>query len=268
MINIDHFIHIGNSHKICEDYAISGMNPFPHVIISDGCSSSRNTDVGARILCYLARQYINYRHDSLEFDKYEMGYWIIHNAETTARHLGLNQSALDATLIVAIANEFYVDIFFFGDGYALCDNILHCIEYGPSNAPYYLSYKLDSERDDAYYQMKNEMITVRQNLNTPNISEKSTIAYDKYFRIRKARKAVNKVSIFSDGVASFYNKEESVVMPAYAAINTFEMVDFPTTAGEFVKRALGSKRGSINIAKKLGYSNIDDFSMGTIILGD
>lgn len=268
MINVDHFIHIGDSHKVCEDYALSGMDPIPHVIVSDGCSSSRNTDVGARILCYLARQYINYRHDVFEFDQEEMGYWIIHNAETTARHLGLNKSALDATLIVAVANDFYVDVFFFGDGYALFDNWIHSVEFGPSNAPYYLSYKLDSERNDAYHSMKNEIIIRRHTLNDTHIVQRGNLAYDKYFHLRKARRTISTASIFSDGVASFYRKEDNNMLPAWLAIGQFEMTDFPVKTGDFLKRTLGSRRGSISIAKELGYVNIDDFSMGTILLGD
>ncbi len=82
MINIDTFLKIGDQHKICEDYIIQGTDQVPLLILSDGCSSSDNTEMGARILCYLAKQYLFYRAGYLhDLDYYQMGLWVIHNAE-------------------------------------------------------------------------------------------------------------------------------------------------------------------------------------------
>ena len=59
-MQVDTFSKIGKTHKICEDYILSGTKPFPYIIISDGCSSSEGTDMGARLLCFLAQQYIRF----------------------------------------------------------------------------------------------------------------------------------------------------------------------------------------------------------------
>ena len=64
-IHIDHLLKKGKTHKICEDYIISGYNPAPYIILSDGCSSSKNTDVGARVLCHVAKQYLENSKDSI-----------------------------------------------------------------------------------------------------------------------------------------------------------------------------------------------------------
>ncbi len=49
-MNIDTFIKQGE-HGICEDYVIAKMiNGSPVLVISDGCSSSPNTDVGSKLL--------------------------------------------------------------------------------------------------------------------------------------------------------------------------------------------------------------------------
>jgi len=147
-MHIDTYIKGGASHTICEDYILSGMLPRPYIIISDGCSSSDNTETGARILSHLAKQYLNYRADYLDdIEKNEMGNWIAHNAEMVARQLGLPTSCLDATLIVAIKEEFQIRVIFFGDGFVYgisrdlkMDTLLDEIKY-TNNAPYYLSYQ-------------------------------------------------------------------------------------------------------------------------------
>lgn len=55
-MNSDVYFTIGKSHKVCEDYALAGSNKHrgSYAIISDGCSSSDHTDVGARLLCHTA----------------------------------------------------------------------------------------------------------------------------------------------------------------------------------------------------------------------
>jgi hypothetical protein len=61
MIQTDIFRRIGATHAVCEDYIIEGNKPFPFIILADGCSTAKNTDMGARILCHLAKQYVMYR---------------------------------------------------------------------------------------------------------------------------------------------------------------------------------------------------------------
>src|SRR3989344_1803041 len=51
----DHYFHIGSAHyrngKPCQDYALSGVyGPVACAVVSDGCSTGRHTDVGARVL--------------------------------------------------------------------------------------------------------------------------------------------------------------------------------------------------------------------------
>ena len=156
---IDIFLEIGHQHKVCEDYIISGNAPEPFIILSDGCSSSNNTEMGARILCHLAKQYLRYRGNDLHnIDHKKMGRWIIHNAEMTARQLGLTLNCLDATLMVSyfIDNRLYV--FVYGDGVIVLkkgDEFSYYIVDFSNNAPYYLSYLIDDFRNDLYHQNKN-----------------------------------------------------------------------------------------------------------------
>lgn len=54
-MHTDHYFHIGTAHHIagkpCQDYALSGVyGSIACAVVSDGCSTGRHTDVGARIL--------------------------------------------------------------------------------------------------------------------------------------------------------------------------------------------------------------------------
>ena len=56
-MNADHYYTIGNSHSVCQDYAISGLvENGAYAILSDGCSSSPDVDVGARMLSLSAKE--------------------------------------------------------------------------------------------------------------------------------------------------------------------------------------------------------------------
>jgi hypothetical protein len=119
-ITVDHFIKTGYSHCTCEDYIISGYTPVPHVILADGCSASAQTEMGARILVYLSRQFLKYRKEFLDkIDYFDMGKWIIHNAENVARWLGLVNTCLDATLIVAYLRGKRIFVHMYGDGFII-----------------------------------------------------------------------------------------------------------------------------------------------------
>jgi hypothetical protein len=55
IFSADHYFHIGAPHltggKPCQDYALSGvLGDIAYAIVSDGCSTGGNTDVGARLV--------------------------------------------------------------------------------------------------------------------------------------------------------------------------------------------------------------------------
>ncbi|KKK85109.1 hypothetical protein LCGC14_2776610, partial [marine sediment metagenome] len=158
-MHVDHFMEIGSSHKVCEDYILSGMDPVPHVILADGCSSSENTDVGARLLCYVAKQYLNvHLKAGIDLNWETAGRVIIHETEEIAWNMGLNANALDATLIMAWVEDNFIRVFMYGDGHIIFmrkTDVEECSVYHQetnfrSNAPYYLSYSLDSEKRKQY----------------------------------------------------------------------------------------------------------------------
>jgi hypothetical protein len=263
MINIDTFLKIGDSHKVCEDYIVSGNDPLSFIILADGCSSSDNTEMGARILCHLAKQYLKYRVDylhDLDYDK--MGRWVIHNAEMTARHLGLQRSCLDATLIVSYELDGVVTVFMYGDGVVVAkseDGTIQCdwIEF-TGNAPYYLTYLIDEFRDEIYYQNKNSK-GLHQSIESVEASIVNELAYDAKVVLQYSINAHPNIFICSDGIQSFIEKDPSKnnILPMQKVLP--EMMAFKNVKGEFLKRRLKRALKSLN---NDGFVHYDDLSIG------
>ena len=56
-VQCDAFFAIGSTHDICQDYALAlNISNRSLLIVSDGCSASPSTDIGARILSRCAAQ--------------------------------------------------------------------------------------------------------------------------------------------------------------------------------------------------------------------
>ena len=91
----DAHFSIGKSHRVCEDYARAGILPAdrPFAIVSDGCSSSPDTDFGSRLLTVTAQERI--LHDK---DHYAPR-GVVWQASSMARALLLPPHCLDATLL-------------------------------------------------------------------------------------------------------------------------------------------------------------------------
>ncbi|MEE4378221.1 MAG: protein phosphatase 2C domain-containing protein, partial [Candidatus Competibacteraceae bacterium] len=155
----DSHFEIGKTHLVCEDYACNGQEPVPYVIVADGCSSASDVDVGSRLLALNARQLLPafVQGDPTipaAVHHRQLGHRIMQPAIEQAADLGLDSSAPDTTLIVAFVVEDRIRVHIYGDGCVVGKRrdgslrIIH-IEFA-QNAPYYLSYAEDWERQQAY----------------------------------------------------------------------------------------------------------------------
>jgi len=101
-MNSDSQYLIGHSHHVCEDYALSGFyNGLHYAIVADGCSASKDVDIGARVLAKSAEGVIRsvYEHHYQPHYYWDIvGKMIISNAQKTIRSLGVPDTALDSTL--------------------------------------------------------------------------------------------------------------------------------------------------------------------------
>ena len=261
MITTDIFLEIGNQHKVCQDCIISGKDPVPYIILSDGCSTAKNSEMGALILCHLAKQYLKYHKNSLQELKYnETGNWIIHNAEQTARQLGLSISCLTATLIVAYYINDEVRIMIYGDGSFITigdhgEIDITSVEFS-GNAPYYLVYLIDSYRHKLYDQSKNTKKLITYYDDGTEIG--NTFAYDHPLEFKIDMKSISTVLITSDGIDTFLQgtnhlKAHEIIKPCVA---------FKNIKGEFLKRRLNKQMKAF---KKDDIGHFDDLSIGAFL---
>jgi hypothetical protein len=273
-MNSDWYIDKGYTHKICEDYVVVG-NGF--AIVSDGCSASKHTDIGARVLCMSARELLlNFLEDGgEELDHRHFGNHVIGVAYSSIQNLGLPLTCLDATLLVTYVHRDRVRILMYGDGYAIITfddgkKMLWKKEY-PQNAPYYLSYQLDYQRQQTYCQQ----ISDYQFFHTSNVPDKelqmpayrwieTTIPVEETVPIARFidqpdNMRISNVLIMSDGVASFLENSKNVDDTNILE----EFTNFKVMKGEFVRRRCNAvmKRFA-----KDGVKHYDDISVAGIHL--
>ena len=286
MMHADGYFTTGKTHVVCEDYALADNNKgYPLVLLSDGCSSSKYTDVGARILTHCCRnrlksveifKMIDREHsgDMLHFyDKYiRQIIWI---ADLSRKNIGLPEECLDATLLAAVTLPGEVIVTVAGDGiFALRDpknQILRIfqIEYS-TNAPYYMSYQLDPQRDENFHRdfsPVKQITEITLDLKTGKIKDitkensKESISYWHFYK-----SDYDVVALFSDGIETFRLSSHSYTVPTYEFHEVVkELFEFKTLKGNFVQRRCKRFLKNCVIQKA---QHDDDFSMAAIYLGD
>lgn len=141
------FFTIGGAHEVCQDYALAvGSVAF----VSDGCSTSPHTDVGARVLCHSA---LSVWRD-VGFVDMDL---TLERAKASITAMGAPLTALDATLgAILPVGTGVVDAFLWGDGCILARRLDGHVEVYArevlSGAPDYPSYNLDPIRQATYLQ--------------------------------------------------------------------------------------------------------------------
>lgn len=257
-MNADSHFIIGDSHEICEDYTlvekIKGDDCI-QIVLSDGCSSSPDTDVGSRIL---ARSFINHNFSPLKIECLK----IIGKTNDIICSLKLNPLCLDVTIITAIAEENSISTFIYGDGTIVLRNkrsqVLEIYDYEfESGAPYYLNYNLDFDRDKSYFKTFPGKLIVEE----PGIIHVSNPVSMPYVLHIKNKYTYDLVAIFSDGIKSFqYSDGESI---DYKLIIE-ELTAFKSYKGSFVKRRI---KRALKELKEKGSIHYDDISMAAIYWG-
>jgi len=226
----DNFLEIGSKHKICEDYTLIGDK---YIIVSDGCSTSPMTDVGARILTISAATAIKrFLKQSMIPDYEQFAMTTLHTARGHINAMGLPEECLNATLLITfrIFDSYYTYVY--GDGHV-------CIEYKSgkkvhweyvygkeddpdSNAPFYLNYWFEPEK--YIEQFGTDNLTVKSN------GEKMNFPDNKGSLIYHDSKVI---TLATDGVESFLIPGQDK-LDAVTAMNEF--CSYKNYKGEFVQR--------------------------------
>jgi serine/threonine protein phosphatase PrpC len=243
-------------HDYCQDYTInSKVNDVEFGVLCDGCTSSTDTDIGARILSHTTKKYIKHEFNDDLFKQ------IIKESKVKNEYIfGLDNSSLYSTLMVMKHQNNCVNIACFGDGFIIEKYkdgriIIHEI-FNKYNAPYYLIYQIDN----LIYQYINEFGNINV-VKTIELPKNITLKTDKFnvidcvgvYKTYNNLDELDLLAICSDGLNSF-SKDE-------VKIDLNEIIDklfnFKNArSGDFVKRRVKSfKRFNKD------FKNFDDCSI-------
>ncbi len=283
----DAFFTIGKTHKVCEDYARAGDIPFrgdgpdrTYAIVCDGCSSSADTDIGARFLALGAIQGISICKDNFK----ERTEWAIWQARDRLHQAGLGLTCLDATLLAAYQrDDGKVDVVITGDGVVAAkrwDGSIEVWEIDFQGAPAYLSYALLPDRMLVYAAEGYKGRTVRCYLITkgetiqtmeadwPLIIEgepHKTVTWNHFAAHFDAfdPAVYESVTVISDGVQSFQDWDAMKSIPFLEVVP--HLLDIKGYRGQFVTRRC---RAFLNrFCDKNGWQHNDDLAVASIYMG-
>ena len=248
----DSFFTIGSTHKVCQDYAMSMEDADKEIVVlSDGCSSAKDSDLGARLLPRILLsggapvECIKHLYD-----------------------MRISLESLFCTLLCIKRGHEETEILLSGDGYCAIeyDWGVDLINFGsPYNAPFYFVYQyleLDKQKYFDLFGHENFYKVTKLIKGDCGYEEVSTAELEFSVDERPMQNMTiandyKSISIFSDGLASFVRGNDN--MKVAEVLGHFLDIKIPN--GEFVYRTC---RRAIKDLKMLGYSNFDDFSMGTI----
>ena len=260
----DSYFEIGTSHKVCEDYALSGeINEYTYLIVSDGCSSSDGSDIGARILAHAAQAAIKQlssvgcvRGVGM---KHVLENLIIEKCQNVRSTLGLSIDMLDATLLISMTDNKATYNYVWGDGAIIVETDNHFgflkIEY-ESGAPYYLSYKMNKSKREAYIKEfpGQRIITAVNGIEETEI--RKTSMQSNFIDMFDAFEvgSFKSISLCSDGIFSFNDNDVAGFIK--------KMLDFKCLTPGFLRRKMQRIKRDNN---KSGISHYDDVSIATAI---
>ena len=286
-IHSDGYFAIGKSHNVCEDYVRCGKTPAgrAYAIVSDGCSGSDDTDIGARLLVRAAEAFIRASDDAITTMNFKI---IIEMAHTYAAGMQLPSACLDATLIIALESDIKVSVWKMGDGVIACrrrdgyatgrgNSIGYEYQEFVTGAPYYANYLRDAERQRSFLEMPNNQVifnTYTNNDATTNArngealtdkESKETWNMDEYMMtvnqpVMFYKDEVDLVVLMTDGALSF-RKGLDPVSPTEIVK---QILDVKVSAGEFMVRR--AKRFLGNYCTAQGWDHYDDFGVGAIFI--
>jgi len=262
----DSFFCIGKSHSVCEDYAFHGKKC---IILSDGCSASEYSDIGARLLCITAKRILN-SFVNIPLSYSEFGTTVAGCVAEQLRLLDLPINSMDATLLVAF--EFNEKIYFYayGDGYYQIKYKNQDIHFGTtkfnSNAPYYLSYWSNPQRNIDYInKFGNEVETItgsytdgEENCELKTETVDLSFSHETDVKFPIPIDELEYIMIMSDGVESFQDYSNLPASPIETAEIIKELSSFKNTKGKFITRRTNA---AIKKFMKQDIDHYDDLSV-------
>jgi hypothetical protein len=269
-------MYIGKTHRICQDYAMTGTHPNGEfAILADGCSSSEDSDIGARLLVRSASRELELRRviDPRLLGTGPFYLACLQRSSSCSQSLGLSPVALDATLLMVHATKRRFIATCYGDGIVALGRAdgsieAHSIQF-ENGFPNFPSYLLDPVRRQHYetHDKGTQHITT-WTLADGAVQKTNTVKTDQPISLWQGDCAdYHFVALISDGAHTFEQMTEvgalktPTPVPVPAEEILVELLAFKSFRGEFVRRRLQTFLRQCEVNAR--YHN-DDFSVGAV----
>lgn len=248
-MNADFYFESGLGKHICQDYAVAGIHKgIAYAIGSDGCSSSPDTDIGARLISLTARSIsipswqVN---PILDTASKIIGSLVTDRCQNLWRQLNVPPNMFDATLWIILWPENGNPVVMgWGDGVIIADYgdhkkvVKH--EY-PYNAPLYLTYDIQEARKAEHYRQYGALKSVLSEWElyrdlTSKLVLQTELKWDTYFARTFAQEGLVSIAVCSDGINT-YMDNQNVSIPFWEM--AIDFTAYKILGGEFVKRRMG-----------------------------
>lgn len=253
-MHADAFYSIGQRHEVCQDHAAAGSDKGgAWALVSDGCSSAPDSDLGARLMTTAARQVG------------PSAARVVARIAEMARGLAIDPRCLDATLCQLRCDATTLHAAIFGDGVIAArrrDGRVEtwCVSHD-DNAPAYLSYCLDPARKAAYLSRHGRRRIVHAVGGVAVDCQRHHLATAPFgFEIALSAADYQLVMLLSDGATSFRDAYGAVPVDAVVA----RLCAIKSARGRFVARRL--RRFLRREAPALGWAHDDDLAVAAIWL--
>jgi hypothetical protein len=283
-MNADSVFRIGAAHAVCQDYALTRpgrarvrvAEPGPFAILCDGCSSSPDTDTGARLLANAAEQLLTSSGAPSACEMPGLHLEAARRALEWAEMLGLPPQAVDATLLTAHLGGDDLIVACTGDG-VVClrsrGGALDAFSISfPSGYPLYPAYAQQAGRlitlldgGRAVKEVKHfrsaspaEPLLVTDARGSESLTEVFAVPAGDYAY----------AALFSDGIHSFYATRQMETGRPVEAVPfdevLRELVSFKSTQGSFVGRRTGR---FLKDCQARGWQHADDLAVAALHIG-
>ncbi len=250
-VSADAFFGIGTQHVRsglpCEDYALAHAAPgYAYAIVSDGCSSGGQTDVGARLVAHVTARAIADTYEAggpLDADAIQARVLVLQREGRVL--LSLREHDMLATLAIAYVSPIGGFVRIVGDGAVVCaydDGSMQLSRFTwDGNMPYYPSYADGSHDafiaaqggDLAQVRLTEERCLVRSGMQTCTSVPYTLAEGMQGITLRFGQDELahmRMVGVFSDGVTQVQG------VPWVQAVR--DLVAFKSLAGAFLKRRM------------------------------
>lgn len=272
-MNSDCAFAIGRTHRVCQDYAIAVTeDERAFVLLADGCSSSPDSDIGARLLVKAAQPFLP--GPSAADPEWEAAQdAALRRAAQAAQSLDLRPECLDATLLTITASGGAFAVCCCGDGVVALGRQdggleVYAVSYAASY-PDYPSYRLDDGRREQWQaQPGNEKRITHWTLGADGVTSETlcprrhacetwTGTADEY----------RFAAVLSDGIQSFTETCETDTSRSPRPVPLAELLPallaFKGSRGQFVQRRAAAFFKDCQARRRL---HGDDFSLGVVWL--